>query len=226
MLRKLLFLAAVLAVVVPPALAETASKDGTPIEPNPGGTNDPSPVRADWVYNTGGSEDFVPDLGGSDTGWGEWFITTVQNDAGTCLHITEFGFPCCGPPTGFFGWILWYDVGGINPPTGPAESADEYGEFTPVCTDPDTWPPTVYTYVDVSGVGIVVPAGNYFCFGYDNTGMGGQTYYNGVQTWAWYGGMWDADEYWGRTAILQVKANFGASATQETSWGGVKALFQ
>jgi hypothetical protein len=208
------------------ALAGSASKTGAYTEPKKGPGSEPSGIRYDWWYNTGGVLDFVPDLGGSHDGWGEWFITTVYNDSGDDLILVEFGFPCGGPPTETYGWIVWLDMGGYVPPGGNAYTAEYYGPFTPVDPDPETLPPTTYTYVDVSSEMIVVPAGTYFCFGYDNTGMGGQTSYNGVQTWAWYSGYWDPDVGWGRTAILQVKANFYGTAVDESTWGAIKGLFR
>jgi hypothetical protein len=183
-------------------------------------------LRADWVYNTGGAEDFVPDTGGSSTGWGEYFITTVFNDTGSDLTLTELGFPCAGPPTDFVGWMVWLNLPGLVAPAGDPSTADYFGEFTPVDPDPATFPPTVYTYVDVSAANIVVPAGTYFSFGYDNTGTGGQTAFNGVETWAWYGDVWDPDVNYGRTAILQVKGDFGVVPVDESSWGEIKGLYR
>ena len=73
----------------------------------------------------------------------------------------------------------------------------------------------------------MVPNGAYFSFGYDNTGLGGQTDYNGVETWAWYGETWDPDVDWGRTAILQVKGNFeGPVATESVSFGEIRSLYR
>ena len=178
----------------------------------------------DFEYNTGGALGTVPTTGGSSSGWGEWFINTVHNDTGYDLVLTEFGFPCCGPPTGTYGWIVWYDVGGMNPPPGEASTADCYGEFAPVDPNPGTFPPTTYTYIDLTGEDIIIPDGNYFCFGYDNTGIGGQIDYNGVETWAWYEGVWDSDVPWGRTAIHQVLANYYVALDQAT-WGSIKTSF-
>ena len=113
-----------------------------------------------------------------------------------------------GPATGAYGWLVWTNVGGLNAPAGDATTADYYGSFTPVDPNPKTFPPTTYTYIDISAQNIVIPAGNYFCIGYDVTGNGGQTSFNGVDTWAWYGSVWDPDQGWSRTAILQVTADY------------------
>jgi len=226
-MSKLLIAVVVLALVVSPALAEmTACKDGTPAKWRPAPPNEPSGVRYDYAYNTGGTLDFVPDLGGSADGWGEWFITTVLNDTGNDLILLEFGFPCGGPATGAYGWVVWTDMGGLIPPGGGATTADYFGAFTPFDPDPTVFPPTTYTYVDVSAEYIIIPDGTYFCFGFDNTGHGGQTYFNGVDTWAWYEGFWDPDQDWGRTAILQVKANYYGTPVEETTWCAIKGLYR
>ncbi|MCA9754924.1 MAG: hypothetical protein KDA27_03910 [Candidatus Eisenbacteria bacterium] len=227
MVRRLLALGVVATFLAVPAFAGTAHKDGTPtLDQAPSVPQSESTMRADWVYNTGGSEDFVPTTGGSFDGWGEWFITTVYNDTGSDLTLTELGFPCAGPMTEDYGWLVWLGLGGLVAPTGDAYTADYFGQFTPVDPGPDTFPPTVYTYVDVSAANIVVPAGTYFAFGYDNTGTGGQTDFNGVETWAWYGGLWDPDINYGRTAILQVKGNYGAVPVEQTTWGQIKGLYR
>jgi len=223
-MKKLLVLAAVLAITASSALALTGSKDGSLVSLNPGDANAPSGVRADFEFNTGGSIDFVPTTGGSFDGWGEYFITTIENNAGADLELAELGFPCCGPETAAYGWLVWVgDMGGMVPPMGDALTADFYGAFAPVDPAPDTFPPTVYTYLPMSG--ITIAAGHFFTVGYDVTGNGGQTDANGYETWAWYGGAWDADSGWGRTAIIQVKGNTGGTATDSGTWGGIKAMF-
>lgn len=225
MLKKLAIVLIVFALAAP-AWASVISKDGTTARDAPAIIGEPGVRDIDWVYNTGGSLDFVPDMGGSATGWAEWFVTTVYNDSGHDLYLIEFGFPCGGPATGPYGWLVWLLLPAIQPPPGPAETALFYGAFTPTSPDPNTIPPTIYSYVDVTDVSIVIPADTYFCFGYDNTGMGGMTSFNGVQTWGWYGGVWDPDSGWGRTAILQVKASFtNPIATEPITWGNVKALY-
>ena len=227
MLTKLLLAVAILALIVSPALGETsASKDGSWVKPRPVAPGESSTIRYDFQYNTGGVLDFVPTTGGSSDGWGEWFITTAYNGTGMDLILVEFGFPCCGPPTEAYGWVVWTGMGGYVSPGGNVYSAEYFGSFVPVDPDPTTFPPTTYTYIDVSAEGIVIPDGTYFCFGYDNTGTGGQTTFNGVDTWAWYDGLWDPDQSWSRTAILQVKANYFGTPVSRSSWGAIKSLFE
>jgi len=208
------------------AFGAVIDKKGTDVSIIPTHLQGSPATRADWVFNTGGAEDTVPTLRGTATGWGEWFITTVLNDTGEDLYLTEFGFPCSGPATEEFGWLVWVGVGGMNAPAGDAYSADFHGSFTPVEPDPGV-DPFVYTYVDIADQNIVIPDGVYFAFGYDNTGLGGQVNANGNETWAWYNDMWDPDSGWNRTAVLQVKADFnGPVATESGSWSLVKSLYR
>jgi hypothetical protein len=227
MLKTIMLLLAVAALGAAPVLGGVVSKDGSTVPDRPAAPGDPAEPRdVDWEWSTCGM-DFVPTTGGSSDGWGEWFITTALNDSGEDIFLLEFGFPCCGPPTEEYGWVVWVGLGGIMPPAGDAYTADYYGPFTPVDPDPSTFPPTTYTYVDVEAEAILIPAGTYFCFGYDNTGTGGQDSYNGVETWAWYEGGWDPDVNWSRTATMQVTASFeGPVATAAATWSGIKAMYR
>lgn len=179
---------------------------------------------ADFEYNSGGAMGTVPTMGGSSTGWGEWFALPILNDSGHDLILTELGFPCCGPPTGADGWLVWTDVGGLNPPAGEASTADFSGTFTPVDPDPSTYPPVTYTYIDVSAENVLIASGAYFCIGYDVTGIGGHVAFNGVDTWSWYEDAWDSDQNWSRTAILEVSANYD-TALERNTWGSIKSTF-
>jgi hypothetical protein len=225
MMRRLLLLVAILALAAGPALAaNSASKDGAPFIGTPGAENVKSSVRDLFEYNTAGTIDFVPDMGGSATGWAEWTITFVTNTSGQDLCLTELSWPCAGPATGAYGWLVWLNQATLP---GPASSAQYYGAFTPVDPNPATFPPTVYTYIDVSSAAIPWAAGSTLCFGFDNTGMQGMTAYNGVDTYGWYLGAWDADGPYGRTCVMQLKADVGCGTpTERSTWGAIKALFQ
>jgi hypothetical protein len=80
----------------------------------------------------------------------------------------------------------------------------------------------------VASANVCIPSGNWWTFGYNVTGNGGQISYNGVDTYGWYGGVWDPDPNYGRTAVLQVKADFdcGGVTVRDSSWGKIKALYQ
>jgi hypothetical protein len=223
-MKKLLVVVAMLAIAASPLLAATASKDGTPVTPVPASPGERSQVRADFEYNTGGAIDFVPDLGGSATGWAEWSITFVDNTSDCDLVLSELSWPCSGPASGAYGWIVWPNQGALP---GPASTATYYGPYTPVDPNPATFPPTTYSYIDVSASNVPFALGSTLCFGFDNTGMQGMTAYNGVVTYGWYGGIWDDDSPYGRTVIMQLKANCaGTVPTENASWGQVKALYK
>ena len=228
MIRKVLLAVGLLALVSAPVFSAPSivSKSGLRIDPQPGAPNAPSQVQSDFEWNSGGAIDFVPDASGSATGWAEWFITAVQNTTGQDLVLEELGFPCDGPATGAYGWMVWIDTA-IPPATpGAASTAQHYGSFTPASNTGAT-PPTIYTYVNVLPQGIIVPNGSWLWFGYDNTGFGGMTADNGTNTWGWYGGVWDPDFNYGRTAVLQVKAQYsGSVAATNRTWGAIKRLYQ
>jgi len=226
MTSKLMICVAVLVLGAGQVLGDTASKDGTYKDVVPAAPGTPSVWRADFEYNTGGAIDCVPTSGGDSADWAEYFVAPVANASGHQLKLIELGFPCGGPASQTYGWLVWHDLGGYAPPAGDATTADHYGALTPVDPNPETFPPTTYTYVDVSALNIIIDSGDTFGIGYDNTGIGGMVSFNGVQTWGWYGGVWDSDQTWGRTAVLQVKANFYDSPVEATTWGAIKALFQ
>lgn len=182
-------------------------------------------LAEDWEYNTGGSIGFIATQVGS-TGWAEWFVVTVENNTGHDVLMKEFGFPCAGDATDTLGWILYSNVGGANPPAGTPADCDWHGPFTPV--EGPGGDPTVYTYVDVSGEGIIIPDGTYFSFGYQNTGFGGMTPFNGTATWSWFDGgtgyFWNPDANYSRTAVLQFMADY-TDALQSATWGEIKTIF-
>jgi|GEM_PF-2470705 len=170
-----------------------------------------SSFAADVEYSTTGAMDTPATLGGDRDGWGTEFITRWDNLTGADVIIEEFGWPCGGWWSQF--WYVWITD------TLPADpyTLEYYGSFVAASEDDTEWPPSVYTYVDVSDEGIVVPAGASMYFGYGNPGMGGQIPFNGTETFSWLDDAWDMDGDFGRTAVLQFKGTFGvASAAGET----------
>jgi hypothetical protein len=170
---------------------------------------------SDVEYSTTGAMDTPATMGGDREGWGSDFITRWDNDTGADLLIEEFGWPCGGWWAQF--WYVWItDVLPANPYT-----LEFYGTFVAASEDDTEWPPSLYTYVDVSGEGIVVPAGASMYFGYGNPGMGGQIAFNGVETFSWYEDSWDMDGDFGRTAVMQFRGSFVATSTAGPAPGAV-----
>lgn len=223
MMKKLTLLLAVLAIASLALAADpgVVGKNGQtlPVIDQPAQAAGQT-TRADVEYNTAGALDTPATLGGSADGWGTYFIASWANLTGQNVYLAEFGWPCGGP--GPVDWVVWITSGGM--PGAPGTQTYS-GSWVPASGDDVTLPPPVYSYIDVSGEGIVVPADMVMYFGYENPGLGGQVEANGTETWAWYEGGWDADSGWGRTAVLQFKGSFGGVATERTSLSSIKALF-
>jgi hypothetical protein len=157
---------------------------------------------ADVEYSTTGTMDTPATHAGDRDFWGSEFITRWENTTGEDVHIEEFGWPCGGWWSQF--WYVWIsDILPVNPYT-----LEFYGSFVATIEDGTQYPPSQYTYVDVSDEDIVIPAGAVMVFGYGNPGMGGQIPFNGVETWSWLDDQWDRDGDFNRTAILQFKGSF------------------
>jgi hypothetical protein len=179
-----------------------------------------SGVRADVEYSTTGALDTPATMGGDVDGWGSDFITRWHNDTGADVAIVEFGWPCGGFWARF--WYVWITD------TLPADpyTLELYGTFVAASEDDTEWPPSQYTYVDVSGEGIVIPEGATMYFGYGNPGMGGQIAFNGVETYSYLDDGWDLDGDFGRTAVLQFKGDLASVPVEARTLSRVKALFR
>ena len=225
-MKKLMLVVGMLALIALPAMAAQGviGKDGqTAPVTNAPAQSGPLTLDYDVFYNTAGALDAPAALGGSDTGWGPYFIATWVNSTGQDVTLTEFGWPCNGGG----GTAMWYYWLSETLP-GPVNTAHATGTFTIVNPSPTELPPSTYSYADVSGAGLVVPAGSRIYWGYavPVPGIGGQVSFNGTVTWAWYLGAWDPDDAWGRTAVLQLKGTFGVVANETTSLSQVKSLFR
>ena len=220
-MKKLLTIIGILALMASGVLAAdgVCGKEGQtlPVQDNPAQGN--SGTRADVEWNTTGTIDGPATTGGSADGWGPYFITAWTNDTGQDVSIIEFGWPCGGP--GPVDWYVW--ISETLP--GPVGTETFNGQWTPASSDPDEFPPSTYSYIDVTAADIMIPTGATFYFGYENPGIGGQITANGVDTWAWYNGAWDPDASWGRTAVLQFKGTFGGVPVQTTTLSQVRSLF-
>ncbi len=216
---------AILMCFVVLASADVVGKNGESRDPSfSGDAGTTSSQRGDFEFNTTGYMDCEPTMAGSGDGWGQWFVTVLFNDSGHALKLTELGFPCTGPSSDEWGWVVWTNLAQPAPPVSGPESADFHGSYVPEVDDGET-PPQVYSYVDLSAENIVVGEGAWYGFGFQVTDLGGQVEAGGVNTWSWFWGSWDSDAPWGRKAVLQLKADFEAVATHETSWSDVKRLY-
>jgi hypothetical protein len=160
---------------------------------------------ADVEFSTTGAMDTPATLGGDRDGWGTEFITRWDNETGHDVIVEEFGWPCGGWWSQF--WYVWITD---SLPEDPY-TLQYYGSFVAESPDDTEWPPSLYTYVDVSDEGVVIPAGASMYFGYGNPGMGGQIGFNGVETYSWLDDGWDMDGDFNRTAVMQFKGSFAAS---------------
>ncbi|MBN2170693.1 MAG: hypothetical protein JW819_05145 [Candidatus Krumholzibacteriota bacterium] len=224
MLKKLVILMAIMAIAVP-AWSAVVSRDGTEVDSNPSVlVGEVSIVRSDFEYNTGGAIDVIPTLGGSASGWAWYILHVLTNSTGHDLWVKELGFPCnmgTGEVTWPVEWVFY--AGGL--PGDPYATAWTFsGDFTPVDTG-TTLPPTIYTYIDVEADMVILPNGSSWAWGYENPGYCGQVSYNGVETWGWWSGLWESDVSWGRTAVLQIKADYYTTPVQDATISAVKALF-
>jgi len=163
-----------------------------------------SEIFADVMFNTAGTIDIPATQAGDYDNWGTHFLGRWSNDTGQDVAVVEFGWPCGG-----FWVTSWYVWISETLPGAPG-TQDFQGSFLAESEDETEYPPSIYTYVDVSEAGIVIPAGQTMYFGYGNPGMAGQITTNGVETWSWYEGNWDQDITFNRTAVLQFKGNFVA----------------
>ncbi len=173
---------------------------------------------ADVEYSTTGVMDTPATHGGDRDFWGSEFITYWANETGRDVIVEELAWPCGGWWAQF--WYVWITE------TLPADpyTLEFYDSFVAVSEDGTEWPPSTYTYIDVSDKNIVIPAGAGMYFGYSNPGMGGQIVFNGVDTYSWLNDSWDRDGDYGRTAVLQFKGSFGASPVRSDVTPGAVSL--
>lgn len=162
-------------------------------------------LGADVEYSTTGAMDTPATHAGDRDGWGTEFIARWDNATGSDVHLDELAWPCGGWWAQF--WYVWVtDTRPANPYT-----LEYYGTFVATIDDDTQYPPSAFTYIDVSGRDIVIPAGGSMYFGYSNPGLAGQVAYTGTSTWSWLDDQWDRDGDFGRTTVMQFKGSFQAT---------------
>jgi len=228
MLRKLFVVVAVLALAIP-AFSATISRDGTQIaEPNAFGTIPAGGDREDFEFNTAGVINFVPDAGGSASGWCFYQTHVLNNNTGFDISVTEVA-ACTNQYTGEVielpvEWVFELNSGiaGIADPY--VQDWDYRGDFMP--SGPlDQFPPITYDYIDVTGAGILILNGTNTVWGFENAGVIGQQVGGTMSTYGWWEGVWEPDSNWGRTGVQQVMGNYGQTAADDASFSQVKTLY-
>ena len=228
MLKKL-FVALTILALAAPAFAFVASKDGSVvITPNGTPVDQPLGDRTDVMYNTGGAMNTPATTAGSASGWAYYTLHIWSNTTGEPQTLVELGFPTnqlsTEPIAMPVEWNVDLNQTSVYNVTNPYSWGwDGVGTFYPAGA-PDTSPPTVYSIIDISGEGLVLPAGQSMAWGYENAGLCGQISYNGVETIGWYVSYWDSDVGYGRTGLQQFKS-LGSVATEENSLSQVKSLY-
>ncbi|MBM4118028.1 hypothetical protein FJ251_09885 [bacterium] len=228
MLKKLFVAVAVLALAAP-AFALVASKDGSVVTiPNGTPVDQPMGDRTDVMYNTGGAWDTVCTSNGSASGWSYYQMNVWTNTTGEPQTLVELGFPTneysSDPIAMPVEWNVDLNQTSIYNIINPYSHAwDGVGTFYPAGA-PDTSPPTVYSIIDCSGAGLVLPDTQSMVWGYENAGLCGQISYNGVETIGWYVSYWDSDVPYGRTGVQRFKS-VGFTAAEESSLSQVKSLY-
>ncbi len=228
MLKKLFVAFAILAIAAP-AFALVASKDGSVVTiPNGTAVDQPIGDRTDVMYNTGGAMNTPATTNGSASGWAYYTLHIWTNNTGEPQTLVELGFPTneysSDPIVMPVEWNVDLNQTSIYNVTNPYTWAwDGVGTFYPAGVI-DTSPPTVYSIIDISGEGLVLPAGQSMAWGYENAGLCGQISYNGVETIGWYVSYWDSDVGYGRTGLQQFKS-LGFTATEEATLSQVKSLY-
>ncbi len=229
MLKKLFVAFAILALAAP-AFALVVSRDGSvEIPSNSTPMDQPLGDRADVEYNTGGAMFTAATTAGNASGWSYYTMHVYTNTGADGLSLLELGFPTnensADPIAMPVEWNIDLGNGNIYSIVNPYTHAwDGVGTFYPAGL-PDTSPPSVYSIIDISGEGLVLPMGQSMCWGYENAGLCGQISYNGVETIGWYVSFWDSDAPYARTGLQQFKGDYGIIANEESSLSQVKSLY-
>jgi hypothetical protein len=215
-MKKLLTSLAILALVASPALA----REYTPWAGVPTGGSD---AEADVVLEYDGDAYFGY---GTSPNWTDLTVVNFAAPAGGPWTLCEWIGYVTGPnPKDAQVWA----VGNLSSP--PVLVIADTESFLPF--GPGPWPPGGYSVVDITSYGLVYDAGDLFGIGtwFDGQGDGiGLAYAyddaNPGHSWAIYAGFWTDDTYgYGVDDGLRAGLCGGPTATEQTTWGGVKALY-
>lgn len=216
MMKRLLATLAIVALFAAPAMA----KDFIPWT---GATADEPDQRADVVleYDEGAAIYGY----GTSPGWTDLTVVNFEVPAGGPWDVAEAWYYVSGPLEKTAE--VWVVGDLFAPPLGLALDGITW---MPVGA---AWPPGDWTIVDITGYGLTLAPGDLFGIGCDITpdeGIGLTYAYedgNPGHTWAMYYGAWTDDTYsYDTDETIRAGLNGPPTATEETTWGGVKTLFQ
>lgn len=211
------------------------TKDGLERTSRPGAeaVDAPENTRVDWIpvtFNTGGTWFQTPDLTGSASGWASYFLHVYTHFPGPELWLTDFWYPTntysTDPVSMPVDWVV--DIGNDD----VLSILDPYthywsliGSFTPEGAL-DTVPPDTYTHIELPDLTHRLASGESMVWGYENAGLAGMTEYGGETTYGWFYGVWEPDDFYGRTALMQFRGEYWQMVPVEgSSLSRVKSLY-
>lgn len=216
-MKKFLTALALFALIATPAMA----KDLVPWTGTVIGGGD---VRADIVLEYDGDL-FV--AYGASPGWTDYTCVNFEAPAGGPFSLDEFHFYGFGPDN------MPVDVWEVADLFFPPISIITSGTFLPGSA---AWPPGGWDVADISGLGVTMNTGALFGLGTDfamfqyMSGIGLADAYgdgNPGHSWAIWSGMWTDDTYgYGYDSGIRAGLNGGGTPVEQTTWGGVKALYR
>jgi hypothetical protein len=216
-MKKLLLLLALVALVVPPALARDFTPYAGPYTPTTPGD------RSDVNLEYDGEAWYGY---GTSPNWCDESVVNFEAPAGGPFVVAEVRYYVIGTSE---KPVHFWDSAALDAPPS------NYIDGPLFSTAYSTWPPADWTNVDVTGMNMVVDTGDIVAPGCqfygDDDGIGLADYLaDGVpgHSWVLYAGGWEDDTYvWGTDDGIRLGLNYGGGTpVQETTWGQVKSLFR
>lgn len=219
-MRTLILALAVLAMSTPVLARDMVVWSGSP--------GAPANQRADVVLEYDGWETIGFSGYGMSPDWTDYTAVNFETPAGGPYCLAEAQYYVFGP--GAMPADIWSVADLFQPPTSMVATGIS---FSPAGT---AWPPGAWSVGDVTGYGIILNAGDLFAVATDfalfaqMSGIGLADAYadgNPGHSWAIWGGSWTDDTYgYGYDDGIRAGLNMGVSPVEQTTWGGVKALYR
>lgn len=231
--RNLFIVLVIFGLMAVPAFAgKAASGDYIPAKPyNPSYTGG----EHEFTWADGEADGFGVAHWMDSSYWGDASAAIFQNDLGVEVTLEMIRFMCANDDTDSSYWGIDMvpgdygagELGDIHVSNWPVNdlytAAEGYSDETP----------TTWTEVDVSGEGVTVAVGDFFAVAYgldeDETEdgciglIGGDT--TGY-TYSVYEGVWDADQPYNNTAVLDAVVTYDNATVESVSFGVIKGLYR